>query len=63
MYSHEIEQLLKIKHNIISVSEYLEILSTSPQINHVKYDNGNYQINTDDNYNFNVHVKTYIKKD
>ena len=27
------------------------------------YDNGNYQINTDDNYNFNVHVKTYIKKD
>lgn len=63
MYSYEIENLLKIKHNILTIAEYLEILSTSPQINHVKYDNGTYEINTEDNYNFKVHVKTYIKKD
>lgn len=61
MYSHEIEQLLKIKQNIISVSEYLEILSTSPQINYIKYDNGGYQINTDDNYKFKVYVKSRTK--
>lgn len=61
MYSHEIEQLLKIKQNIISVSEYLEILSTSPQINHIKYDNGGYQINTDDNYKFKIYVKSRTK--
>ena len=48
---------------LFEVSEYLEILSTSPQINHVKYDNGTYEINTEDNYNFKVHVKTYIRKD
>ena len=63
MYSYEIENLLKIKHNILTIAEYLEILSTSPQINHVRYDNGTYEINTEDNYNFKVHVKTYIKKD
>lgn len=63
MYSYEIERLIKIKHNILTIAEYLEILSTSPQINHVKYDNGTYEINTEDNYNFKVHVKTYIKKD
>ena len=60
MYSHEIQELLKIKQNVISVSEYLEILSTSPQINHVKFDNGGYQINTDDNYEFKVKVKTRL---
>lgn len=61
MYSHEIEELLKIKQNILSISEYLEILSTSPQVNHVKYNNGCYEIETDDRYKFRVHVKSRIK--
>ena len=60
MYSHEIEELLKIKQNVLSIAEYLEILSSSPQINHVKYDNGCYQIETDDKYKFRVQVKSRI---
>ena len=60
MYSWEIDRLLKIKQNIISISEYFEIISTSPQINHIKYDA--YQnetiIHTDDKYEFKVKVKS-----
>lgn len=52
MYSYEIERLLKIRNYIISTSEYFDILSTSPQINNIKYNTGNdtIQIKTDDNY-------------
>lgn len=59
MYSHEIDRLLKIRQNIISCAEYLEILSTSPQINYVKYDNYNetIEMKTEDNYNFKVKIK------
>lgn len=61
MYSQEIDDLLKIKQNILSVSEYFEILSTSPQINHVKYENDYYTIETDDRYKFKVYVKSRTK--
>lgn len=61
MYSQEIDDLLKIKQNILSVSEYFEILATSPQINHVKYDNDYYIIETDDRYKFKVKVKSRLK--
>lgn len=59
MYSHEIEQLLELKKNIITDKEYLKILKTSPQINHVKYDNysSDFYITTDDKYNFKFKVK------
>ena len=60
MYSWEIDQLLKIKHYIISVSEYCEIVSSSPQINDVKYENGMFKLNTTDNYEFKVKVKTRL---
>ena len=36
MYSHEIDQLLKIRN--YNSEEYLNIIKTSPQIDHVKYD-------------------------
>lgn len=59
MYSHEIDRLLKIRQNIISCAEYLEILSTSPQINYVKYDHyeDKFKIKTEDNYEFKVKIK------
>ena len=60
IYSWEIDRLLKIKQNVISIGEYFEILSTSPQINHVKYDNDYYIIETDDKYNFKVKIKTRL---
>lgn len=61
IYSHEIERLLKIKHNILTTSEYLEILSTSPQINHIKYEDNYFKIETDDKYKFKVFVKSRTK--
>ena len=59
MYSHEIERLLKIRQYLISCSEYFEILSTSPQIDHVKYNGNNdeIEIHTNDNYHFKVKIK------
>ena len=60
MYSYEIERLLKIKQYIISCSDYAEILTTSPQINHIKYEQNDdtFEINTDDKYNFKFKVKS-----
>lgn len=61
MYSHEIEWLVKIKQNELTIAEYLNILSSSPQINHVKYENDYYIIETDDKYNFKVKIKTRLQ--
>ena len=51
MYSKEIEELLKIRNNLIYVKEYVEICN-SPQVDHVKYDNGLFHLWTTDNYKF-----------
>ena len=60
MFSWEIDRLIKIKQDVITCSEYLEILSTSPQINHIKYDayEDKVEINTNDDYHFKVKVKS-----
>lgn len=51
MYSKEIEELLKLKNNLINVKKYIEICD-SPQVDHVKYDNGLFYLWTNDNYKF-----------
>lgn len=51
MYSHEIEQLLKLKNNLVTIKEYLKIIESS-QIDHIKYDNGLFYLWTTDNYKF-----------
>ena len=53
MYSHEIKELLKLKRNIVNVSEYLCIVS-SPQVNHIQYINGKFDIWTKDGYKFEL---------
>lgn len=60
MYSHEIERLLKIKQYILSYNDYANIITTSPQINNVKYnkDNDTFEIKTDDRCNFKFKVKS-----
>lgn len=59
MYSWEIDRLLKIRQNIITCSEYFEIISTSPQITNVKYDpfQNTTEMKTSDNYDFKVKIK------
>lgn len=56
MYSHEIQELLRIKNNLISVKEYLKIIE-SPQINQIKFDNEQFYLWTDDNYKFVLKIR------
>ena len=58
MYSHEIEQLLKLRNYVISVEEYLKITS-SKQVKWVKYNpfEDRFYIYTEDNYDFNFKIK------
>lgn len=60
MYSHEIEEYLKLKEYVLEIKEYIEVVGSSPQINSIKYNNyeNKFEIATDDNYNFKFKVKT-----
>jgi hypothetical protein len=65
MYSHEIEELLRVKNYLLNRKEYNRIsdLKNNPQINHIKYDtfNDNFEIDTNDNYHFKVKIKKSSK--
>ena len=56
MYSHEIQKLLELRQNIVSYREYIEIIK-SPQIDHVKYENGSFKIWTNDGYCFKLTLR------
>ena len=56
MYSHEIQELLKVRNNLISVKEYLKIIK-SPQINQIKFDDEQFYLWTDDNYKFTLKIR------
>ena len=58
MYSHEIEQLMKLRNYLTSNKEYFNILDTSPQIKGIenKPIENNFYMWTDDNYNFKFKV-------
>ena len=56
MYSSEIQELLKIRNNLISMKEYIEICN-SPQIDHIKYENDKFYLWTTDNYKFELKIK------
>lgn len=56
MYSNEIQELLRIRNNLISVKEYLKIIE-SPQINQIKFDNEQFYLWTDDNYKFVLKIR------
>lgn len=57
MYSHEIEEYLKIRNYLLTAKEYIKILSNSPQINHVKYTDDEITMWTEDNYKFTLRIK------
>lgn len=56
MYSHEIENLLKLRGYLVSVKEYYEICN-SPQVDHIKYEDGKFKIWTNDGYNFILRIR------
>lgn len=59
MYSHEVEQLLKIRNYLITYKEFIQITKSSPQINHIKYNpfEDNIEMWTTDNYKFVLKIK------
>ena len=59
MYSHEIEDLLRIRKYILTNEEYLKICSTSPQIDHIKYNayEDCLDIYTNDKHHFKIKIK------
>lgn len=59
MYSHEVEQLLKIRNYLIAYKEFIQITKSSPQINHIKYNpfEDNIEMYTTDNYKFVLKIK------
>lgn len=60
MYSWEISQLLAEKNYNIDSETYLYICSTSPQLNHIKYDawSNSFEMWDEENYwKFNVYRK------
>ena len=57
MYSHEIEEYLKIRDYLLTAKEYIKILQESPQIDHIICDNGLFYLWTKDNYKFILKIK------
>lgn len=61
MYSWEIEQLIELKNYVITIQDYCEIVRTSPQVDHILYNNDHFEMFTDDGYGFKFKIKE-IKK-
>ena len=59
MYSHEIENLLKLKNYLLTAKEYINVCNTSNQITYIKYDpyEDVFYISTEDKYNFKFRIK------
>lgn len=56
MFSYEIEQLLKLRNYLVSIEEYNQIISSSSQIDHVKYEDNVFKVWTTDNYTFTFKI-------
>lgn len=56
MYSYEIEKLLELRDNLVSIKEYIEIIK-SPQVDHIVYKGQLFHIYTTDGYRFVLKIK------
>ena len=56
MYSYEIQELIKLRNGLVTLKEYMEITG-SPQVDHVKYENGEFHLWTNDGYQFVLKIK------
>ena len=55
MYSHEIEELLRVRNNLVTLQEY-KWIALSPQVVHIKYENEEFKIKTSDGYKFTLKI-------
>ena len=56
MYSEEIKRLLEIRGNLVTLKEYIKIIS-SPQVDHVLYKDDEFHLWTTDNYYFKLKIR------
>lgn len=56
MYNHEIQALLELRNNLVSIKEYYQIIK-SPQIDHILYKGQQFHIWTTDGYYFKLTLK------
>ena len=61
MYSYEIQQLIELKNNLLDIKDYIEIIKTSPQVDHILYKNQNFHMFTTDDYHFSFKIKQINK--
>jgi hypothetical protein len=61
MYSQEIQELINLKQQVITIQDYINIIQTSPQVDHILYNNDHFEMFTDDGYGFKFKIKE-IKK-
>ena len=59
MYSHEVEELLRVRNYLITYKEFIQITKSSPQIDHIKYNpfEDNIEMWATDNYKFVLKIK------
>ena len=60
MHSHDIKRLLELKKNLVTNKEYFMIIS-SPQIDHIKYEDDIFKIWTTDGYKFELRINNENK--
>lgn len=61
MYSYEIEELINLKQQVITIQEYINIIQTSPQVDHILYNQDHFEMFTEDNYKFKFKIKEIRK--
>lgn len=57
MYSQEIQELINFKQQVITLNDYINIIQTSPQVDHILYQDENFNLFTTDNYHFKFKIK------
>ena len=59
MYSHEVEELLRVRNYLLTYKEFIQITKSSPQINHIKYNpfEDNIEMWTTDGYAFRLSLR------
>lgn len=62
MYSKEIQELINLRQQVITLQDYINIIQTSPQIDHILYNQDHFEMYTDDYYKFKFKIKE-MKKD
>ena len=62
MYSKEIQELINLRQQVITLQDYINIIQTSPQVDHILYNQDHFEMYTDDYYKFKFKIKE-IKKE